>query len=249
MELEKQMLKRVEDSLKEVVDFNETLKIHGNLPCGLAEKLLVHSNNMSMILRGLENFNDKRIFVDHSDILAKDYEPKELLRSVQGTLNEMSKYLEWQEDNLNIISEDDVKKMHLRMSQQVAQTWVKVRDWNEKGAHRNDALEEIKTQQPLDIDKQAEIKTPYGSMIVIGKDQDEVTKEFVTGYGYKHMGYCHKCDAATFRTKVTDILPFAGEGGMRVEFECEECAQEIRDIRERNAYVNRMHKENNSQLF
>lgn len=165
---------------------------------------------------------------------------KELVFVIQETLAEMSKYLEWQENNLNVISEDDVQKLHLQVSQRVAQTLLKVR-----GLHKKDDWWKHEPKG-LDIDKQAEIKTAYGSILVIGKNQDEVAKEDIKDNEYGRMGYCEKCSNLTGRTKVVDILPFAGEGGMRTEFECVDCARKERETRERNDYVDGIRY---SQLF
>lgn len=254
MKPEEVLLKRAEEELirveKYINNISDDFAFHPSIQAYNKATLL----GVKSTLNDLNNFNDRHIFVDRSDVFAKKNEPtppEGFLRSVQHTLHEMAKYLEWQEDNLDIISECDVKKKHLRMSQQVSKAWVKVRDWNQKGARCDEESEEVKTPQPLDINKQAKIKTIYGSILVIGKDQEELTKEKTEGYGYKHMGYCHECNATTWRIKVEEIgaIPRGGGDVCIPVFECEECAQEVRDIRERNAYVNRMHKENNSQLF
>lgn len=237
MKPEEVLLKRAEDELVSAKEYIE--HVDGLLPLAVKAYTKVKLFGVKETLKDLKNFNDKRIFIDHSDIFAKDYEHKELMRTVQGTLNTMSKYLEWQEDNLKAVSVGDVQKAHLHTSQQVAQALVKVRDWNEKGAHWNDTPEEIKTPQPLDIDKQAEIKTAYGSILVIGKDQKELTEEKTESIQYKHLGYCHECDAATWRIKVEEIGAMPRRDVCMPKYECEDCAQGLREIRERNEYVNR----------
>jgi hypothetical protein len=244
-----ELLKKAQKELEGVVEYIEHIEGESLLPISVKVYTKTKLLGAQSTLKDIKMWNEHRAFVDHSDIFAKDYEPKELLRTVQGILNELSQYLEWQEDNLDEISKNSVQKDHLLISQRVAQTWVKVRDWNEKGAYWNDAPEEVKALQPLDINKQAEIKTTYGSILVIGKDQDELTEELIQASA-PPFGCCEGCNAPTLRLKIEplditrDRIIFE-----KSTYECEECVQEAREMRERNAYVNRMNTGNNSQLF
>lgn len=154
-----------------------------------------------------------------------------LLHAVENLLDKVSRYLEDQEDVT------DSPERHEIISKEVADTWVAIRDFNEKSKTKDEWWKH--ESKELDLTRQAEIKTAYGSILVIGKNQDEVTEEKTKGNEYGHEGSCHYCSTPTPRTRIVDMLPFAGEGGMRGIFECEGCAQEERETRERNEYVNR----------
>lgn len=248
-----ELLKKAQKELEGIVEYIEHIEGESLLPTPVKVYTKTKLLGAQSTLKDIKMWNEHRAFVDYSDTFRKEDEPtppKELLITIQETLNETSKYLEWQEDTLDVISECGVKKKHLRISQRVGDAWVKVRDWNQKGAHSNDAPEEIESPQPLDINKQAEIKTAYGSILVIGKDQEEVTDEKTNSQEYRYLGYCHQCNIGTFRYKVEEINVMDRRAVMvQPKYECEECAQELREIRERNAYVNRMNTGNNSQLF
>jgi hypothetical protein len=156
-----------------------------------------------------------------------------LLNTTLGVLDRVSRYLEKLEDVITPFEEEE----HQLISKEIADVWAAVRgDYS-----KETPAEESK---PLDLNKQAEIKTAFGSVLVIGKDQEEMVEE----ERKLVLGHCVECASPTARMRLDSESLMGGRAGIIVpQYECESCAQEAKETGWRNNPSDGIHL--NSQLF